>query len=96
MTRRQLEQSAIDAHKRGETWNQFWPSVCDDVARLEPYNIARYRRLCRRLLALVVSGDIDGQEPVGDTIPPWERDDRPSDVGTAARIDWQAAGIEAR
>jgi hypothetical protein len=84
-----LERSALDAHRRGLPWSSFW--LHNAVAIRE----AGDSRLIARLLALVVSGDLDGQEPAGDAMP-WQIDDestKPADVGTAARIDWQAAGI---
>ena len=90
----QLERLAIDAHTRGDTWTAWWPSVAEQVRAAEPWNRGRYRRLVGRLLALVASGDVDGQRPVGADLEPWEADDaKPADTGTAARIDWQAAGI---
>ena len=69
----------------------FWPTVAADVAAAEPWDRTAYRRLVGRLLALVVLGDTDGQEPVGDTMP-WEADDCAfpvlSDTQTQARCLW--------
>ena len=52
----------------------------------------------RRLLSLLTSGNTDGQRPVGDDLEPWLLDGEAQaiamdDTTTAARIDWQAAGI---
>jgi hypothetical protein len=70
---RTLERAAIKAHRRGIGWNDFWHRHADQVRQAEPFNVAAYHRLMRRLLSLVVSGDLDGQQPVGDDMP-WERD----------------------
>ncbi|MGA2069371.1 MAG: hypothetical protein ABSG86_30755 [Thermoguttaceae bacterium] len=71
---RALEAAAQAAHAAGKTWAEFWQQHGADVAVAEPWDRRRYHRLVGRLLALVVSGDTDGQEPVGDTMP-WEADD---------------------
>lgn len=85
---KQLERRAVEAHRRGESWAIFWGRHGDDVRAVEPYNRGRFRRLVDRLLALVVSGDTDGQQPIGDDdAMAWERDDQPSphDSKTQAR-----------
>jgi hypothetical protein len=74
-TTQHLERLALAAHAAGKTWAEFWQQHGADVAAAEPWDRRRYHRLVRRLLALVVSGDTDGQEPVGDGWPrpcPWE------------------------
>ena len=97
--RTRLEQAAVDAHEAGDTWNQFWPTVAADVSALHLGDYAAYRRVVRRLVALVAAGDVDGGEPVpnGWSEPmPWEVDDQAqavpvlitSDVGTRAYVDW--------
>ena len=69
------------------------------VCQAEPYHRGRYRRLVGRLLSLVVAGDVDGQEPIGDDAAmPWEIDDqaKPHDTETRARFLWPMAAREAR
>jgi hypothetical protein len=89
-----LENAAIRAHARGDRWADFWERHAEAVRQAEPVNAGRYRRLVNRLLSLVASGDTNGMVAVGDDDMPWEIDDahKPADVGTAARIDWTAAG----
>lgn len=64
-----LECAAVDAHKVGATWADFWPTVAADVAALELDYVGR-GRLVHRLVGLVASGDVDGMMPL-DTA--WER-----------------------
>ena len=74
-TLKALERAAILAHARSVRWSEFWPTVAADVAQAEPWDQVAYHRLVGRLLALVVAGDSDGAEPVGDGWPrpcPWE------------------------
>ena len=78
-----LEAAALDAHRRGLTWGQFHAEHGDAVAKAEPINRQRFRRLTDRLLHLLVAGDMDGMTPVGDDAP-WERDDRLGEVDDAA------------
>ena len=102
-THEQLEHLAIDAHARGAGWTAWWPTVAEQVRQAEPYDRGRYRRLVVRLLSLLVSGDVNGMMAIGDDdVMPWVIDDvvtpmtddaKPADVGTAARIDWRAAGV---
>jgi hypothetical protein len=96
---RQLERAALRAHRRGERWASFWPTVAAHVQRAVPYDVGAYHRLVRRLLALLVSGDDSGMMAVGDA-EPWDADDTAlpngivtSDVMTQARINWLGAGI---
>ena len=83
---RVLERRAIDAHARGDGWETFWQEHGAQVRAAEPYRRNAYHALVRRLLALVVSGDTDGQEPID--AEPWRTDDtdKPADVGTRARL----------
>jgi hypothetical protein len=76
MTQRDLERAALDAHRRGLTWGQYWPTVAQHAGQLEPHSTRKYRRLVDRLVGLVVAGDTDGAQPAGDP-EPWERDDTP-------------------
>ena len=90
-----LESAAIRAHRRGACWAEFWEAYGCQTRAAEPYDAGRYRKLVAKLLHLVASGDESGQEPAGE---PWLLDDVPppvnqSDTSTAARVDWQAAGI---
>jgi hypothetical protein len=98
MNRKELETAAIRAHARGDTWNNFWPTVAGDVAAAEPDYYDR-GRLVHRLIGLVASGDSDGMRPVPATWgqpEPWELADRaqpvpaivPSDTETSARLLW--------
>ena len=65
MTRRDLERMALDAHRRGDNWAAFWPSVAVAVAQAEPWDRQAYHRLVRRLGNLLTCGDLDGvvQQP---------------------------------
>lgn len=85
---KQLERRAVEAHRRGEQWAVFWEQHGDDVRAVEPWNRGRFHCLVDRLLALVVSGDTDGQQPIGDDdAMSWELDDQvsPHDSKTQAR-----------
>ena len=89
--RTKLERLALDAHRDGWTWHQFWREHGEAMKKAEPVNRRAYHRLADHLLALVVSGHVIGHTPVGDDdVMPWERDDRdqpePSDVKTNARL----------
>jgi hypothetical protein len=87
MNAKQLERSAREAHRLNIYWPQFWQMRGEAIRAAEPFDRQRFRRLVSRLLALVVSGDDDGMEPLGDT--PWEIDDAPqaalSDIEMQAR-----------
>jgi hypothetical protein len=94
-TVKHLERAALVAHQAGLPWSDFWQEHGAAVCRAEPHNRQRFQRLVRMLLHLVASGDPSGMEPAGE---PWLLDDTTTmpvvaDTGTAARIDWQAAGI---
>ena len=87
VTVKQLKREAIRAHAAGMTWDDWWPTAADQVRQAEPWDRQAYHRLMRRLLGLLVAGDLDGQQPVGDVMP-WDHDDersKPAEVGTAAR-----------
>jgi hypothetical protein len=84
-----LELLALDCHRVGSTWAEFWQEHGERVRQAEPYNHARFHRLVQRLLGLLTSGDCDGQQPVGDDLEPWEIDDqanKPDDTKTQARL----------
>ena len=87
--RTRLETAAIAAHRRGDRWADFWPTIAADVAAIEPYDRAAYHRLVGRLSHLLVCGDSDGMLPAGAT-EPWLDDsaeaNKPSDSHTAARL----------
>ena len=91
--RTRLERLAIDAHRRGDTWPQFWPTVASDVAAAEPWDRTAYHRLVRRLSYLVTCGNADGMVAVGDG-EPWQADDEApmvpiiDDTTTTARCLW--------
>jgi hypothetical protein len=70
-----LEQLALAAHAAGQLWAAFWPTVADQVQRVEPYCRERYQRLVGRLLHLLLCGDDSGERPVGDDSEPWLADD---------------------
>jgi hypothetical protein len=92
-----LERLAIDAHKQGIGWEQFWTEHGAQARALEPWSRQRFKRLVDRLLALLTSGDLAGMTAVGDDDPPWERDNdqaKPADVGTQARFDWNSLNAE--
>ena len=88
MTVKQLERAALQAHRRGELWRDFHRQHSVEINRAEPCDHHAYHRLVNRLLSLVVSGDTDGQQPLGDDdAMPWDRDDQvsPHDSKTQAR-----------
>ena len=90
-----LEKAAIDAHAAGVGWSRFWTEHAHAIQAAEPDPVRRCR-LVGRLMALLVSGDTEGQRPVGDVDDaPWERDDAidvpsPHDGETRARLLWPA------
>ena len=59
----ELEAAALAAHRSGVPWATFWPTVAEDCRRLQAACPDAHRSLYGRLLALVVAGDEDGQEP---------------------------------
>ncbi len=64
-----LERRAIDAHRHGIGWKEFWIAHGDEVRRLAPYDRRRFRAIYNTLLCVVVSGDDSGREPPGTA--PW-------------------------
>jgi hypothetical protein len=94
--RTRLERAALDAHRRGDDWADFWKLHRDSISAAEPWNRDAYHRLVRRLSYLVTCGDCDGMMAAGDNWPP-EADDPPqypaSDNRTQARINWDAIGV---
>jgi len=75
---------ALDAHRRGEPWASFWPSVVGTVDLMADGDPERRQRLKDRLLSLLVSGSMDGLEPPGSE--PWEAD--------AAGDGWSSIEVE--
>lgn len=75
---RQLETAALDGHRRGLSWGDFWTDHGAEVCAAEPHDRRKFHKLVRRLLALVASGNTDGRHPVavgelwGED---WEADD---------------------
>jgi hypothetical protein len=81
-----LERLALDAHRRGVSFADFYEAnqeaIRDAVSR------DRFQGFYKRLLCLCLSGDLDGQEPIGSDECAWERDDaesKPHDTKTAAK-----------
>ena len=94
MTTERLEHEAVVAHRRGIPWRTWWPTVAQDVERIEPHDTAAYRRLVARLLCLVVSGNLNGRTPPGDALVPQTPDvPKPSDTTTNAKINWGRARV---
>ena len=67
MNVKQLQSAAVAAHAAGMDWVEFWPTVAGDVGALGLDYCAR-GQLVHRLVALVASGDADGQRPAGDRL----------------------------
>jgi hypothetical protein len=84
-TTRHLKHLAIQAHRRGQRWTDFWNERADAVRAAVPYDRQRRHRLVCRLLGLVVAGDANGQTAVGDDDAPWVRDDQPMQIVDATR-----------
>jgi hypothetical protein len=83
-----LETAAIDAHRAEVGWSGFWSSNADAILTAAGGCPARRRRLVERLLCLVVSGDADGQRPVGEDAQASRLEcdsDKPADTGTRVR-----------
>jgi hypothetical protein len=88
---KELELLAVDAHRRGIGWNQFYSEHAAAMKKDQPYDAGRYHRLYQRLMALVCSGDDAGQYPIDVGMAQWDRDDArpgPHDTITQARFDW--------
>ena len=67
-----LERAALDAHARGQRWNDFWREHRDAICCCHPADKQRYHKLVCRLLGLLISGDTANVEPLD---APWEADD---------------------
>lgn len=68
----ELEQLARNAHEQGVPWGNFWADVQKRVDALEPFSLAAWHRLHRKLMRLLVCGD--GQEDEKPGLP-WIEDD---------------------
>lgn len=79
--RTRLERLAVRRHRAGTTWPDFWDQHRLAVLALFPRDHYAYHRLARRLLALLVSGDTDGQQPI--------------DAGYGRPLDFEIEAIEA-
>jgi hypothetical protein len=79
-----LDRYALDAHRRGKRWKTFWAEHGAEIHAAAASDAAGYRRLILRLLAIVVSGDTDGQCPPGDASQLWELDAPSEPVGSSA------------
>jgi hypothetical protein len=94
VTSQHLEQLALAAHARADTWNDFHGRYGADIVRAEPWDADARRKLMTRLSLLVTAGDLDGHRPPSDP-EPWLKDDvpaepnKPHDTRTAARLLWQ-------
>jgi len=53
----ELEAMAIEAHRRGTSWNQFWRDHWQDIALLDLHDRGP---LQRKLMALCIEGDTCG------------------------------------
>ncbi len=82
MNASELKTAAIRAHRAGESFGVFWPSVVEDVRVIEPYSQQKFRRLHDELLMLTLAGATDGRFAVGDDDSrcPWEVDDATQQV----------------
>ena len=76
-TIKDLAALALNAHRRGITFTDFWPTVSDAAKELEPWSRRAYHRLHNRLMHICITGSEGGQYPPGDddAIMPWVVDD---------------------
>ena len=86
-----LEQLALDGHRQGIGWHEFWKDHSKVICQAESYDNKKLNKLVRRLSHLLMCGDLDGQRPPGDPdgLEPWERDDlndNPNDTITHAHL----------
>ncbi len=99
LSRMQLEQAALEAHRRGDSWATFWPTVAADVAAVTGESSTPWgkgsearRELVARLSHLVACGNTDGMTPAGDGKPSHVDDAQDvtivSDIETRARCLW--------
>jgi hypothetical protein len=91
-TIRQLEQAALDGHRAGQSWQAYFAAHTGAITAIIGSDSGEWGSLRDRLLALLVSGEISGQHPAGDSL---DQDEaripvvRPiSDTKTAARLLW--------
>ena len=73
-----LERAALDAHRHGIGWTDFWQRHGVAVREAEPFNRQRYHRLVRHLLHLLASGEASGEHPVAVGLlwgEEWDDDD---------------------
>ena len=97
--RKALRRAALESHKAGESWLEFWGRHGREASELEPYSASRFRRLQMELLHLCASGERSGQFGVGDpdAIDPWLIDDgqleQPHDTETSARLQLPLPGF---
>jgi hypothetical protein len=74
-----LEKAALDCHRDGIGWTDFWQQYGIQVREAEPYNRQRFHRLVRHLLHLLTSGETSGEHPVAVGLlwgsEDWEQDD---------------------
>ncbi len=98
---RKLEQLALDAHRAGLKWADFWATaVAELVNQACPYDRAAYRRLVQQLSHMVLCGTTSGMLAPGDDdrLTPWDEDDQatPHDTITQAKCQvplFDMAGI---
>jgi hypothetical protein len=87
-TIRQLERLALDSHRAGLSWRDYFAANAGIITTIISGNPAGWGEVRDRLLALLVSGETSGRLPVGDS----EADQAPavaltpSDTETAARL----------
>ena len=53
----ELEQAAVNAHARGDTWEHFWTQYGRAVLKAERRSGRRLVRLIRRLRLIVADGE---------------------------------------
>jgi hypothetical protein len=90
----QLERLALSAHRRGQSWSEFWRDHAAAVRQAEPWDNRARHRLIRRLSYLVTCGDTAGMMPLtnGWSEPaPWELDDSGPPVSAYAATDYSSA-----
>jgi hypothetical protein len=86
MNVKELEAEAIRAQKAEISFTDFWEQYRNEIHTAVPRD--RFPGFYRRLFCLCISGDLDGQEPIGSDECNWLADDeqtKPPDVGTKAR-----------
>jgi hypothetical protein len=61
-----LAQAAIDAHRGGLSWTEWWEVHRHTVGQIEPHDRQRYQRLLRRLTAVSRIGKsvIESKKPI--------------------------------